>query len=216
MLSVKQLTFSPFQENTYVIYNEQGWSAIVDPGCYFPQERTELSAFISKSGLEPKLLLNTHCHLDHVFGADFVYQTYGLSMHLHPREKPVLDHSPEAGIRWGAPFDAYTGPVIYLEEGDKVSIGEDQLEVLFTPGHSPGSISFYCKSQQFLLSGDVLFRRGIGRTDLPGGNYETLEESILQKLYQLPDDTLVYSGHGPATTIGYEKQHNPYVLYANR
>ena len=216
MLTVKQLTFSPFQENTYVIYNEQGWSAIVDPGCYFPQERTELSGFISKSGLEPKYLLNTHCHLDHVFGANFVNQTYGLSMHLHQLEKPVLDRAPESGQKWGVPFEPYSGSLQYLKEGDTVEIGEDLLEVVFTPGHSPGSISFYCPKQQFILSGDVLFRRGIGRTDLPGGHYETLEQSILEKLYVLPDETIVYSGHGPATSIGYEKLHNPYVIYANR
>ena len=216
MLTVKQLTFSPFQENTYVIYNDQGWSAIVDPGCYFPEERAQLKGFINKTGLEPKFLLNTHCHLDHVFGAQFVHTSYQLAMHLHSLEQPVLDHSPLSGEKWGVPFDPYAGPKIYLEEGDLVKMGNDELKVIFTPGHSPGSISFYCEKQGFVLSGDVLFRLGIGRTDLPGGSYETLEQSILSKLYQLPNETLVYSGHGPVTTIGYEKEHNPFVSYANR
>lgn len=216
MLTIKQFTFSPFQENTYVIYNDQGWSAIVDPGCYFREERTQLKEFIEKLGLQPKFLLNTHCHLDHIFGANFVFETFKLPMHLHLSEKPVLDKAAESGERWGVPVDPFLGTVIFLEEGDQVVIGEDVLDVVFTPGHSPGSISFYCKQQQFILNGDVLFRRGIGRTDLPGGNYETLEQTILEKLYQLPDETVVYSGHGPTTTIGYEKRNNPFVVYTNR
>lgn len=212
MLTIKQFTFSPIQENTYVIYNDRGWSAIVDPGCYFDKERRDLREFIESNKLAAKYLLNTHCHLDHVFGNRFVHETWGLSLHLHLLEKPVLDFAPASGLKWGLPFEPYAGDLIYLAEGDSIGIGDDRLEVLFTPGHSPGSISFYCREQGFVISGDVLFRQSIGRTDLPGGDFETLVDSIRKKLFVLPDDTVVYSGHGPATTIGYEKTHNPFLV----
>ncbi|MBC7848504.1 MAG: MBL fold metallo-hydrolase [Chitinophagaceae bacterium] len=211
MLTIKQFTFSPVQENTYVIYNEQGWCAIVDPGCYFPEEKAELNHFIETQKLLPKKLLNTHCHLDHVFGNKFVHQTFGLSLHLHELEKPVLNYAPISGKSWGLPFENYSGDLIYLNEGDQVVIGEDVLDVFLTPGHSPGSIVFYCKEQKFVIGGDVLFRESIGRTDLPGGNHSSLLKSIQEKLFVLPDDTVVHSGHGPTTTIGYEKQHNPFL-----
>ncbi|MBN8687034.1 MAG: MBL fold metallo-hydrolase [Chitinophagales bacterium] len=211
MLSVKTFTFSPIQENTYVVYNEQKQCCIIDPGCYFPEERDELKTGIEKAGLNPVLLLNTHCHLDHVFGNKFVHETWGLDLHLHEKEKPVLDFAPLSGERWQLPFDNYNGPLVYLQEGNFIKIGEDRLEIRFTPGHSPGSISFYCAESGFVISGDVLFNRSVGRTDLPGGNTDTLMDSIRTQLYILPDETRVFSGHGPVTTIGYEKKNNPYV-----
>jgi len=211
MLTIKQFVFSPLQENTYVVYDGQGSCCIVDPGCYFGNERTELKEFIQENGLQPKYLLNTHCHLDHVFGNKFVHDTWGLTLHLHEKEKVILDYGPTFGTSWGLPFDNYAGPLVYLREGDTLRLGEDQFKILFTPGHSPGHISFWCQAQQFVLSGDVLFRQSIGRTDLPGGDFDTLAKSIREQLYTLPDDTIVYSGHGPETTIGYEKSHNAYV-----
>lgn len=211
MLRIKQFTFSPVQENTYVIYGEQGDCCIVDPGCYFGNERNELKEFIQETGLSPKYLLNTHCHLDHVFGNKFVHDTWGLTLHLHEKEKVVLDYAPVSGVNWGLPFDNYKGDLIYLREGDTIRLGDDKFDVLFTPGHAPGHISFYCAAQNFILSGDVLFRGSIGRTDLPGGNFDTLAQSIREQLYTLPDETIVYSGHGPETTIGQEKKTNPYV-----
>lgn len=211
MLKIKQFTFSPVQENTYVIYDEQGDCCIVDPGCYFGNERNELKEFIQETGLYPKYLLNTHCHLDHVFGNKFVHDTWGLTLHLHEKEKVVLDYAPVSGVNWGLPFDNYKGDLIYLREGDTIRLGDDKFDVLFTPGHSPGHISFYCREQHFILSGDVLFRGSIGRTDLPGGNFDTLARTIREQLYTLPDETIVYSGHGPETTVGEEKKTNPYV-----
>lgn len=211
MLAVKVFIFSPVQENTYLLYNEQKECIIIDPGCYYDEERHELSSFIEHNGLTPKLLLNTHCHLDHVFGNKWVAEKYGLKLHLHEKEKPVLDYAPASGLMWNLPFDNYNGEVIYLRENDNLSLGSDTLEVLFTPGHSPGSISFYCKEQHFLIGGDVLFRMSIGRTDLPGGNYDTLIKSIHTRLFILPDHTIVYPGHGESTTIGFEKMHNPYA-----
>lgn len=211
MLVVKSFTFSPIQENTYVLYNEQKQCCIIDPGCYFPAEKDELKTGLEKAGLTPVLLLNTHCHLDHVFGNKFVHDTWGLDLHIHEKEKPVLDFAPMSGERWQLPFDNYEGPLVYLKEGNFIKIGEDELEIRFTPGHSPGSISFYSAENGFVISGDVLFNRSVGRTDLPGGSTETLLESIRTQLFTLPDETKVYSGHGPVTTVGYEREHNPYV-----
>lgn len=214
MFAVKVFIFSPVQENTYVLYNEKDECIIIDPGCYYDNERDELAFFIDSNGLTPVLLLNTHCHLDHVFGNKWVSEKYGLKLHLHEKEKPVLDYAPTAGLRWNLPFDNYQGDVVYLREGDTIQLGEDKLEVFFTPGHSPGSIIFYCRKQQFVIGGDVLFKMSVGRTDLPGGDHMTLLNSIQTKLFVLPDEVKVYSGHGDSTTIGFEKRNNPFLREA--
>lgn len=211
MLALKSFTFSPVQENTYVLYNEAGECCIIDPGCYFPEERDELKTGIEKTGLKPVMLLNTHCHLDHVFGNKFVHDTWGLTLHLHPREKPVLDFAPKSGEMWQLPFDQYDGPLEYIKEGQVLRIGEEELEIRFVPGHSPGSIAFYHAAGGFIIGGDVLFNRSVGRTDLPGGDMDTLVNSIQTQFFTLPDETKVYSGHGPVTTIGFEKMNNPFV-----
>ncbi|MFT3675911.1 MAG: MBL fold metallo-hydrolase [Chitinophagaceae bacterium] len=211
MLTVKTFTFNPVQENTYLLYNDKGECCIIDPGCYFDEEKTVLRQAVENGGLKPVLLLNTHCHLDHVFGNQFVYDTWGLQPHIHEKERPVLDRAAEAGLRWQLPFVNYTGPVHLLETGDQVKLDDDHMTVLFTPGHSPGSISFHCSAQHFVIGGDVLFQGSIGRTDLPGGDYDTLIESIKTQMLPLPDDTIVYSGHGPATTIGRERRNNPFL-----
>ncbi len=211
MLHVKSFTFNPVEENTYVLYNDQKECCIIDPGCYFPEERDRLKTGIEKTGLLPVLLLNTHCHLDHVFGNKFVYETWGPPLHLHPLEKPVLDFAPQSGLLWQLPFDNYDGPLVYLEPEKTIKIGDDELEILFTPGHSPGSVSFYHAAGGFVIGGDVLFHGSIGRTDLPGGNFGTLVNSIQAEFFTLPDETKVYSGHGPVTTIGFEKMNNPFV-----
>ncbi|MBL7697993.1 MAG: MBL fold metallo-hydrolase [Chitinophagaceae bacterium] len=211
MLKIRQFTFNPVQENTYVIFNDKGACVIIDPGCYFDYEYKELTDFIDTNKLLPNYLLNTHCHLDHVFGNKTIAEKYGLVLHMHRLEKKVLDYAPTSGEMWGLPFVNYSGEVIYIDEKDTIRIGDDELSILFTPGHSPGSISFYSKDGGFVVSGDVLFRSGIGRTDLPGGDFETLLNSIRGKLFTLPDEVVVYSGHGPETTIGYEKQGNPFL-----
>lgn len=211
MLKLHSFTFSPIQENTYVISCQTGDCIIIDPGCYFDAEKEELSAFIEKSGLRPVMLLNTHCHLDHVFGNKYVAEKYGLTLQIHEKEKVMLELAPASGLMWNMPFDNYTGELIYLSENDTIKLGEDLLEILLMPGHSPGSIGFYCAAQQFIISGDVLFQYSIGRTDLPGGDYETLIKSIRNKLLVLPEGVKVYSGHGPITTIGEERKHNPFL-----
>jgi hydroxyacylglutathione hydrolase len=211
MLTVQPFTFNPVQENTYVVYNEKRDCCIIDPGCYFATEEQELREFITQNELRPIYLLNTHCHLDHIFGNRYINKTYGLVLYLNRLEVPVLEAGPASGQLWQLPFDNYEGEFKYLDEGDRVVIGDDELQVLFTPGHSPGSISFYSPANKFLISGDVLFQGSVGRTDLPGGDFSILQESILTKLYTLPADTIVFPGHGTSTTIGDEIRDNPFV-----
>lgn len=211
MFTIYSFVFSPLAENTYLLYNDSKACIIVDPGCYFPNERKELEHYISFNQLQPKFLLNTHCHLDHVFGNQFVIQTYTVPLYVHPDEEVVLKYAPQAAERWNLPFDNYSGPLLFLREGDTIQLGTDILKVIAAPGHSPGHICFYCEEQGFLIGGDVLFRNSIGRTDLPGGNFETLIKNIRTKLFTLPDETVVYSGHGEPTTIGHEKKHNPFL-----
>ena len=211
MLHLNVFLFSPIRENTYLLHNDAGNCAVIDPGCYFPEEREALSAFISGKGLKPVMLLNTHCHLDHVFGNKYIAETYGLTLQIHPLEKKMLELAPTSGLMWNLPFDNYQGETEFLEPGKSIHIGNDLLEVVFIPGHSPGSVGFYSRSQGFIISGDVLFKESVGRTDLPGGDFRVLADSIRQVMYTLPDDTVVHSGHGPSTTIGWEKSHNPHV-----
>ena len=211
MLKIASFVFSPIQENTYLLYDEFNNCAIIDPGCYYDAEKEQLVGFIQKSGLQPKMLLNTHCHLDHVFGNKYIAETLGLVAQIHQKEKAVLEFAPTSGLMYEMPFDNYTGEFIFLKEGDTIAIGNDELKVIEAPGHSPGHICFYCSKQNFLIGGDVLFNRSIGRTDLPGGNHEQLIKNIREKLFVLPDETIVYSGHGPATTIGEEKLYNPFL-----
>jgi len=211
MLTLKVFTFSPIRENTYVLFNEQRQAIIIDPGCYFSAEEEMLNNYIQSESLQPTLLLNTHCHLDHVFGNRWVHQTFGLELHIHAGEKIVLEKAPISGQNWGLPFMNYDGPLHFLKEGDRIKLGNDELLVIETPGHSPASICFYCESQQILIAGDVLFRESIGRTDLPGASHELLLKSIREKLWKLPDTAAVYPGHGMPTTIGYEKINNPHL-----
>lgn len=211
MLHIKSFEFSPIRENTYLIYNELNECLVIDPGMYFDEEKDELAEYILRQGLKPVRLLNTHCHLDHVFGNKFIAEQYGLILEIHLNEQVLLDYAPTAGLMYNLPFDNYQGEVRYLQEGERIRIGEDELQIILAPGHSPGSLCFYCDKQGFLIGGDVLFQRSIGRTDLPGGNFDTLARSIRTQLYTLPDATIVYPGHGPATSIGDEKKFNPFV-----
>lgn len=211
MLHVKVFLFSPIGENTYVVYNDDNQCVIIDPGCYDERERETLSGFIESARLKPVQLVNSHGHLDHVFGLDFVARRYSLVPHIHAEEQAILNWAPASGLMWNLPFDAWQGEVRYLAAGDKVCLGSDCMEVLFTPGHSPGSISYYAPGEGFVIAGDVLFRESVGRTDLPGGDAAILSRSIREVLYALPESTRVLSGHGPETTIGWEKKHNPFV-----
>jgi hydroxyacylglutathione hydrolase len=211
MLQIKSFTFNPVQENTYLLYNEFNECIIIDPGCYFDEEKQVLKSFLYLNKLQPKILLNTHCHLDHVFGNKFIADEYKVTLKTHKLEKAVLEMAPASGLMFNLPFDNYQGDVIFLEEGDIVILRDDELEVIHVPGHSPGSICFYCKKQNFIIGGDVLFQNSIGRTDLPGGSHEDLVKNIKEKLFKLPEEVKVYPGHGPATTIGNETKENPFL-----
>lgn len=211
MFQIKVFTFNPVQENTYILYNEDKECIIIDPGCYFDAEKEELKSFINAHKLQPKFLLNTHCHLDHVFGNKFIAEEYKLTLNAHSLEKEILEMAPASGLMFNLPFDNYQGEVIYLAEGDVISLGEDQLQVIHAPGHSPGSICFYCEKQHFIIGGDVLFQNSIGRTDLPYGNHQDLLKSIKEKIFMLPQNVKVYPGHGPETTIGAEIKENPFL-----
>lgn len=211
MITIQIFTFNPYQENTYVLSNQQKDCVIIDPGCYTAAEQNELKNYIHQNNLKPILLLNTHCHIDHVLGNKFVFDTYGLKPIIHKNEIPVLDSIPGYAPMFGMQYELSPVPEAFLEAGDKVMLGDEEFSVLFTPGHSPGSICFYHPKQQFVIGGDALFYGSIGRTDLPGGNYDTLISSIRTQLFSLPDEVKVYPGHGPATTIGWEKKHNPFL-----
>jgi glyoxylase-like metal-dependent hydrolase (beta-lactamase superfamily II) len=209
---LKYFEFNPFAENTWIVYDDSGACAIFDPGCYTVEECRALRAFIEENGLKPARLILTHAHLDHVFGARFVQDTWQLPLEVHQNELPLLERFQDVCRMYGIP-GAQTPPEpdVFLNPGDLITFGNTRLEALYTPGHSPGSLSFYNRSEGYVLAGDVLFMESIGRTDLPGGDHDTLIESIRRELFSLPDETIVYPGHGPATTIRHEKAYNPFL-----
>ena len=213
MIKIQSFTFNPFQENTYVLSDESGECIIIDPGCYDAEEKEELAIFIDSKGLKPVKILLTHAHIDHVLGINFLAGKYGLPIVMNSIETELLKSASIYGQMWGIQVEPAPDPQEFLKDGDTFTFGKTELEVLFTPGHSPGSLSFYHRPTKQLIAGDVLFYGSIGRTDLPGGNFETLEKSIRTKLYTLEDDVIVYSGHGQSTTIGHEKRTNPFVNF---
>jgi glyoxylase-like metal-dependent hydrolase (beta-lactamase superfamily II) len=211
MLLITSFTFNAFQENTYIIQNDDKKCWIIDPGMYEPSEINTLTAFISKNNLLPQAIINTHAHLDHIFGVQALIDAYNIPFGIHEKELPVLKAATTAGMLWGFPMDIIPQPTLFIKEGNPITMGEDQVEVRFVPGHSPGSILFYHAKGNWVIGGDVLFAGGIGRTDLPGGSYETLFNSIRTQVFTLPDKTTVHAGHGASTTVGYEKQYNPFL-----
>jgi hydroxyacylglutathione hydrolase len=211
-MKLKIFTFNPVEENTYVLYDETGECVIVDCGCYSSNEKEELQNFISDKKLTVKHLINTHLHFDHCFGINFIQDTYNVVLEAHAGDEEFLKRLPEQASMFGFRITEKI-PVIghYLQENDEIHFGNQSLKAIHVPGHSPGSIVFYSEEQACLFSGDVLFQHSIGRTDLPGGNSKLLIDGILSKLYTLPDETRVFPGHGPETSIGYEKKNNFYV-----
>ncbi|MBX2907777.1 MAG: MBL fold metallo-hydrolase [Taibaiella sp.] len=211
MLNVHFFTFNAFQENTYVISNHKNECWIVDPGMYEERELEEFISFLEQKQLTPKAIINTHAHLDHIFGVQALKEKYNIPFQIHALEQPVLDRGKDTAAMFGFDFGNVPIADAYTPHDKALTLGEDELKVLLTPGHSPGSISFYHAAGNWVIAGDVLFNGSIGRTDLPGGDFDTLINSISTQLYALPDNTTVLSGHGDPTTIGEEKRHNPFV-----
>lgn len=211
-MKIKQFTFSPFQENTYVAYTDNLEAMVIDPGCYSTAEENQLRAFIESKGLKVVHLVNTHLHLDHAFGNSFVEETWNVLTSAHVDDafwlKGMAGQCRMFGLELHKP-----APMISheLHEGNQIRVGAETFEVLHVPGHSPGSIVLYNAKEHFLFAGDVLFDGSIGRTDLQGGNYAQLIKGIQEKLLVLPDETVVYPGHGPATTISKERATNPFL-----
>jgi glyoxylase-like metal-dependent hydrolase (beta-lactamase superfamily II) len=212
MTQVQTFEFNPFSENTYIVYDESGECAIFDPGCYTAAERDILRKFIAENNLNPVKLINTHCHLDHVFGNRFVQDTWNLGLEIHPNEQLLLERFPAVCQMYGIPYETLSlPPAAFIQPQEVITFGKTSLKALFTPGHSPGSLSFWCEDSGFVIAGDALFYESIGRTDLPGGNHNLLLQSIREQLFTLPGETLVYSGHGLTTTIRHEKEYNPFL-----
>jgi glyoxylase-like metal-dependent hydrolase (beta-lactamase superfamily II) len=211
MIYIQKFTFNPFQENSYIVYNEDKKAIIIDPGMYEPNEFKQFFKFIEQHELEPMMLLNTHTHLDHVFGNAQVLNKFQIPFGFHELDKVVFDNANAVGLMYGIPFDQSPEPTFYIRENETIQLGKDSFKILLTPGHSPGSVCFYNQAQNIVISGDVLFQQSIGRTDLPGGNYETLMNRIHAELMALPNETIVYCGHGPETTIGSERMNNPFL-----
>lgn len=210
MLGIKSFVFNGFQENTYVLYDQTKECIIIDAGCYEKYEQNELAAFVEQNKLRVSLILNTHCHVDHVLGNFFVKEKYNVKLLIPTKEEAVLKSVKVYAPTYGFQLYQEILPDGYIDDSSTISVGNQRLRVLSVPGHSPGHVAFYNAEHKILIGGDVLFRNSIGRTDLPGGNFETLIESIHQKLFTLPDEVVVYPGHGPETTIGFEKKTNPF------
>jgi hydroxyacylglutathione hydrolase len=214
MLFSKQFTFNPFQENTYVLWNEEKSAVIIDPGCFENEEKKQLQGFILDNQLIPCAVWLTHTHIDHILGLEFCVQEWTIPFFLHPQEesgyRATEIYAPNYGFHGFRLPDA--NPAFFPDEGS-IFLGLEEFEIRFVPGHCQGHVALYHKPSSQIWAGDVLFRQSIGRTDLPGGNFDVLANSIRQQLYSLPEETRVYPGHGPETTIGFEKKNNPFVRW---
>ena len=210
MIRIKKFTFNPFQENSYVLINDKNECIVVDPGCFNANEESELSNYIEVEGLTPIYLINTHFHIDHVLGNSFVAEKYNLPVTAFNSEIDMLAMAERSAELYGIPYKSSPKPTHFLVEDDTIDFGSSQLKILFVPGHSPDHIVLVCDAEDFMIGGDVLFNGSIGRTDLPGGNHDDLIDNIERKIFTLKDSIRVYSGHGPETTVGIEKNTNPF------
>jgi glyoxylase-like metal-dependent hydrolase (beta-lactamase superfamily II) len=211
MIHIKKFVFNPFQVNTYVLFDETKECVIIDPGCSDGVESHELVSFIKEEGLNPVRLLFTHTHIDHVIGSNMVEDQWSIAPEAHQAGMVFLDHSTQTAATYGFNLDKNPEVSNFLIEGQDVTFGNSKLEVLYTPGHADGSVCFLSREDGFVIVGDVLFYMSIGRTDFPTGDYDLLKKSIFDKLFTLPEETSVYSGHGPETSVGFEMRNNPFL-----
>lgn len=210
-MHIETFVFNPFYENTYIIYSDQKNAIIIDPGCYEKYEEKEITEFLSENQLIPKLILNTHCHIDHVLGNLYLKEHYNIPLWIPSLEAEMLQAVTAYASGWGISGYQSAQPDKLIDENTLIEMDDLQLSCIFAPGHSPGHLMFYHRESNTLLGGDVIFKESIGRTDLPGGDFETLENSIKTNVYSLPHETTIYPGHGPITTVAYEKDNNPFV-----
>lgn len=210
MIQIQNFVFNPFMENTYVLYDETKEAIIIDPGCYEQAEKDELTEFIESNELKVIQLVNTHCHIDHVFGNAFIKKKYGVSLIIHKEDEATLRSVEVYAPAYGFQNFETTEAEEFYEEGEQVKFGNSVLDILFTPGHAPGHVVLVNNEQNICIGGDVLFDGSIGRTDLPGGDFDTLIKSIHEKLFTLNDEMVVYPGHGGTTTVEKEKVSNPF------
>ena len=211
MINIQCFTFNPFQENTYLLINENKQCFIIDPGMYEPEETAILISHIEKEGLQPLTIINTHAHIDHIFGLQAMKDRYNIPFGLHEKDLPVLENASVAAMMFGFEMQEPPKPDFFIKENEPIKLGDDTLEVRFTPGHSPGSVIFYYAPGNFAICGDVLFAGSVGRTDLPGGSFPILYDSIKNQLFTLPGNTVVHPGHGPSTTIEEENTNNQFL-----
>ncbi len=210
-MQVKKFVFGPFAENTYIIHENEE-ALIIDPGCSNEEEEQQISQYLNEQSLQPVRLINTHCHIDHILGNQFVADTYDLQPECHEKELEILKHAGDMAGALGINYKGSPQPGRYLKEGDTITVGNTELKVLFTPGHSPGHIALLTSDKKTVVSADVIFQSSIGRTDLPGGDYATLIHSIKEQILTLPDECVIWPGHGPETSVGFERKSNPFVL----
>lgn len=210
MLHLQSFAFNPFSENTYVVYNEHKNAFIIDPGNFNEHETQVLENFISENGLNIKNIILTHAHIDHVLGLQWAYDKFKVPVLMHETEKEILNRNPVSARQFGFFFKPFEGEINYILENEILKLDEDALKVYHVPGHSPGHVAYHCENQKFVISGDVLFQGSIGRTDLYKGDHQQLLETIRTKLFTLSDETEVFSGHGNPTTVGFEKNYNPF------
>lgn len=211
MIQIHTFCFGPFQENTYVLWDETNEAIVIDPGNSSTSEHLDFKKFIDEHKLKLTRLILTHAHLDHISGNRFVFDNWALLPEVHKNDLFFIEKQMQTAAMYGLPCEQSPMPEVFLKETGKIEFGKSVLDIIFTPGHSPGSLSFYHKEQQFVICGDVLFYGSIGRTDLPMGDYDTLIASIKEKLFPLGDSVKVYNGHGSSTTIGFERKNNPFL-----
>ncbi len=212
MIKIHKFIFNPFAENTYILWDAISLeAAIIDPGCYEEYEKNLLKDFVERNQLRPKYLINTHCHIDHIVGNAFIKKEFNVEFIMGKRDVFLLDIQFDHAYEFGFDMEKSPDPDSFLSEERIIKLGESEIKSLFTPGHSPGEFCLYCPNENICITGDVLFNEAIGRTDLWSGEYEALIDSIQNKLFILPDETKIYPGHGEDSTIGYEKDHNPFL-----
>lgn len=211
MLKIEKFVVNPLQENTFVLSDETGGCVFIDPGFYFDVEHQEIKKYISENELTPVMIANTHCHFDHIMGVEFLREEFRIPFYAHADDSFWVEKAIDQGRMFGFEMKPVQAPDAFFSENELLKFGNSELEIIHVPGHSPGHVVFYSPNDGILIGGDVLFYGSIGRTDLPGGDYNTLISGIKNKLFRLPDDTKVFCGHGPETTLGFEKNHNPFL-----